>query len=146
MNSIGNVTVLENIQVKPATQLPFTFTGSSYEGRIRLELNDVKKCLKESHERQKLFETRMEAKFDVFLNCMSQIQNQRNNRSESRSKESYLVNEDDDFEDLDESFPIKVFGDAPELERRLRSDLTFKFRLVNQSFTFCKIKFCFVFK
>lgn len=104
------------------------------------ELKEMKNGQKLAEEKRLLFETRMESKWDNFLKKVSQTQDRGKNRSQSRSEEFALAMEDDDFEDLDDDFPITIFKDVEKLEWTLRSDLTFKFRLVNKLFTFRKIK------
>lgn len=106
-----------------------------FEAKVISVLEELKKSQKESDDKRLMFETRMETKWEMFVKDMRQG-GQGQDRGQSRS-EHVKANVDntpspdyEDFEKLDESFPVKFEGEAEELEWNVKKDLNFKLRLV----------------
>lgn len=92
------------------------------------ELNGLKQGQRKTEEMQKQFEARMEKKWNLFVKETAQKQRQTQALNVNQPQE---LDPDEDFEDLDRNFPILVQRNAENFESALRSDLTFKLRMVN---------------
>lgn len=82
---------------------------------------------KQSEEKRINFEARMQTQWDIFVKKMLLTQGQSNDQAES------AIDETDDYDDLDENFPIKVPSNIENLEWNIQKDLQFKLRLVNNN-------------
>lgn len=84
----------------------------------------------------------MEKKWRLFVEDMKKKQRQTSTLNIGQPQE--LEPDYDDFEDLDENFPIKAKDTVEDFESALRTDLNFKLRLVNYFLNFHRIYFYFV--
>lgn len=89
-----------------------------------------------------MFEERMEKKWRLFVEDMKKKQRQTPTLNIGQPQELEPVC--DDFEDLDENFPIKAKHTVEDFESALRTDLDFKLRLVNYFLNSHQIYFYFV--
>lgn len=76
----------------------------------------------------------MQTQWEVFAKKIMLAQGQRDGQAE-------CMDDSDDFENLDENFPLKVEPNVEELEWSIQKELTFKRRMVNnliyKFFTLC---------
>lgn len=107
-------------------------------------LMEIAKAQKASEERQSKFEARIEKKMEQFMNGNSQSRNlsaprasshlnagpNRSNRNRYHQELDVRKPDWDDFEKLDENFPIDWVANVPQLEEKIRTDLEFQLLLV----------------
>lgn len=117
--------------------------------RLLRELNEVKNCQKKKSEEQRVtFEKRIEAKLQDLNRFRGQEQSGPSGNSQNRENRFNHRGQDqcgssstparehdpfpaDDFLDFDVDYPINRDAGIEELEWNIRTDLEFKFRLVN---------------
>lgn len=143
MTFLGKINIIEDLTIGPPLSSTPIITGLSFEERVLRELKELKNDQKKADEKRVLFEAFIETKLDNFVKVVSKNQRQSRNDYE----EPDLTEEIDDFEDLDEDFPIKIEADVMDLNWNIQGDLGFKRRMVNKIFTCCsRVKFfCVIF-
>lgn len=113
--------------------------NASFEDNILAHLIDLKNAQKKSEEQRLVFESRMVLKMDSFMNnIMLQSQGRSQNRGQTQHLDLCQSSDlarftEEDFEDLDENFPIILTENVDKLEWDIRQNLEFKFLLVIQS-------------
>lgn len=98
-------------------------------------LFDIKNDQKKSEEKRLAFEARMVKKWDIFVNDIMHSQGRNQNRGQMQHSEPLHADDaveftEEDFERLDENFPITLQENVPNFEWDLRKNLEFKFLLV----------------
>lgn len=133
--------VLENVLIEPAS------TIISFEEAVLSELKELRKSQKESDERLRFFEERVEAKCNAIVSAM-QMQGRNRNVGQRQERQEPVpptpsmspaaAFDYEDFEEFDEHFPVQSDRNVDELEWNIRKDLTFRFRLVNCMCNCCR--------
>lgn len=107
---------------------PSSASSSTFEATVLSEFKALKEGQRVSVEKQLMFEERMEKKWRLFVEDMRKKQRQTPTLNIGQPQELEPLY--DDFEDLDENFPIKAKHTVEDFESALRTDLNFKLRLV----------------
>ncbi|XP_037034267.1 uncharacterized protein LOC119073068 [Bradysia coprophila] len=116
--------------------------SATFEETVLRSLNELKNAQKKQEERQVLFEAKMIVKHDNLVNDLFQTQGRNPNLGQKKDLEPvrpevHPVNPvplvEDDFEDLDENFPVRRLRGVEKLEWNLRTNLDLKLRLKSRA-------------